>query len=201
VADHRLKAGLHEALLTAGLAAALDRLPAGELIAKPADLLDAESADRVSRHVAKLLARAIDSAPENQRAKAAIELARVVLKQLATMVNPRLDLAREMPVEPGSVLQALLRRRPDGSEETIERPLTPLLDTTLLTNAPGEPAVGHELRAEVASADAIDLVMAFVRWSGVRPLTSVLRRHCQDGKPLRVLTTIYTNSTEQRALD
>ena len=43
--------------------------------------------------------------------------------------------------------------------------------------------------------------MAFVRWSGVRPLTDALRRHCEAGKPLRVLTTTYTNSTEQRALD
>ena len=28
-----------------------------------------------------------------------------------------------------------------------------------------------------------------------------LRTHCEDGKPLRVLTTTYTNSTEQRALE
>ena len=40
-------------------------------------------------------------------------------------------------------------------------------------------AVGHELRGEVPSADAIDVVMAFARWSGVRPLVDVLRRHCE----------------------
>ena len=28
-----------------------------------------------------------------------------------------------------------------------------------------------------------------------------LRRHCESGKPLRLLTTTCTNSTEQRALD
>jgi superfamily II DNA or RNA helicase len=43
--------------------------------------------------------------------------------------------------------------------------------------------------------------MAFVRWSGVRSLIDALRRHCEAGKALRVLTTTYTNSTEQRALD
>ena len=43
--------------------------------------------------------------------------------------------------------------------------------------------------------------MAFIRRSGVRPLTSALRRHCEAGKPLRILTTTYTDSTEQRALD
>ena len=105
------------------------------------------------------------------------------------------------PKRPGVCSIAVLRRRPDGKPEVIERPLTPLLDTTLLTNARGEPSVGHELRAEVHSTDAIDVVMAFIRWSGVRPLMEVLRRHCTEGKPVRVLTTTYTNSTEQRALD
>ena len=80
-------------------------------------------------------------------------------------------------------------------------PLTPLLDTTVLTNAPGEPAVGHELRSEVQSADSIDVVMAFIRYSGIRPLLAALKRHCEEGKPLRVLTTTYTNSTEPRALE
>lgn len=51
------------------------------------------------------------------------------------------------------------------------------------------------------SADAIDVVMAFIRFSGVRSLLDNLRRHCRTGKPLQILTTTYTNSTEQRALD
>jgi len=35
----------------------------------------------------------------------------------------------------------------------------------------------------------------------VRSLVDVLRRHCRADRVLRVLTTTYTNSTEQRALD
>ena len=57
------------------------------------------------------------------------------------------------------------------------------------------------LRAEIHSSDAIDLVMAFVQWSGIRPLLEALRRHCRDGKRIRLVTTTYTNSTELRALD
>ncbi len=34
-----------------------------------------------------------------------------------------------------------------------------------------------------------------------RPLLDALRRHCEAGRPLRVLTTTYTGSTERRALD
>jgi HKD family nuclease len=43
--------------------------------------------------------------------------------------------------------------------------------------------------------------MSFVRWSGVRLFVDALRRHCDEGKQLRILTTTYMNVTEQRALD
>ena len=75
------------------------------------------------------------------------------------------------------------------------------MDTTLLTNAPGEPRVGHQVLTEIRSADRIDVVMAFIRRSGIAPLMPALREHCAAGRGLRVLTTSYTGSTEARALD
>ena len=107
----------------------------------------------------------------------------------------------DAPIEPGTVLRAVLGRTPDGRVEAMPEPLIPLLDTTLLTNAPGEPRVGNQLLTELHSADRIDLVMAFIRRSGIAPLLDTLRSHCQSGRALRVLTTTYTGSTEGRALD
>jgi len=43
--------------------------------------------------------------------------------------------------------------------------------------------------------------MAFIRRSGIAPLLDTLRRHCDAGGPLRVLTTTYTGSTERAAID
>jgi len=199
--DHGAGAGLYEALLTGRLEQVLERLPADRLVAQLTDLLDAESADRVSRHVAQLLARAIDAAPERERAAEGVRLATALLNRLQSLAATNLHLDQDVPLDPGRVLHALHRLRPDGTPDPIERPLTPLLDTTVLTNAPGEPAVSHELRAEVPSSDAIDVVMAFIRFSGVRSLLDALRQHCRSGKALQILTTTYTNSTERRALD
>ena len=193
------KPGIREALVTARLTRALEASDQS-LIPEITALGEGEASDRISRHVARLLARVIDGSPDSQRVEVGIRLARQMLSHLSNVAQQP-DLEDDSPGEPGEILAALLRRQPDGSAEMIERPLTPLLDTTVFTNAPGEPAVGHELRAEIHSAEAIDVVMAFIRWSGVRPLMDALRRHCQNGRPLRVLTTTYTNSTEQRALD
>jgi superfamily II DNA or RNA helicase len=108
---------------------------------------------------------------------------------------------QERPINPGKVLTALLRRNPDGTSRDIKTPLTPLLDTVLLANSPGEPRVGHQILQEIDSADRIDLIMAFIRKSGIVPMLPALKQHCAEGRCLRVLTTSYTGSTEPDALD
>jgi HKD family nuclease len=85
-------------------------------------------------------------------------------------------------------------------DRDIPRPLVPLSAAALLVNAGGEPALAHALANEIPSADSIDLLWAFVRWHGLRVLTDPLTAHCR-GKPLRVITTVYTGSTERKALD
>lgn len=79
-------------------------------------------------------------------------------------------------------------------------PSQSLIQALLMTNARDQPTVGREIVVEIESADRIDLVLAFIRWTGVRDLLPALRRHTEAGKPLRVVTTTYTGSTELRAL-
>ncbi|MEU5168394.1 MULTISPECIES: DUF3427 domain-containing protein [Streptomyces] len=81
------------------------------------------------------------------------------------------------------------------------RPATPLSDTALITNSPEDPSLGFELRAELATADRIDLLCAFVKWHGLRVLEESLASAHARGVPIRVLTTTYIGATERRALD
>lgn len=81
------------------------------------------------------------------------------------------------------------------------RPATPLSDTALITNAPEDPSLGFELRAELATADRVDLLCAFVKWHGLRVLEESLASAHARGVPIRVLTTTYIGATERRALD
>ncbi|MFZ1178609.1 MAG: DEAD/DEAH box helicase family protein, partial [Mycobacterium sp.] len=81
------------------------------------------------------------------------------------------------------------------------RPATPLSDTALMTNARNEPTLAAELRAELASADHVDLLCAFVKWQGLRLLEDQLNELRQRNVPLRVITTTYLGATDARALD
>ena len=192
-----LKAGLYESLVTRGLQADLDELSSA-LESRRRGLSSADAADRIAWHVSKQIERALLDVDETERVAVALSVARGLLDRLGELAE--VDQGTQL-VEPASVLNAILRRRPDGKPEELEAPVIPLLDTTLLTNAPGEPTLWSQLQSEIASASSIDLVMAFIRRSGMRPLLDALRRHCANGRQLRVLTTTYTDSTEREALD
>ena len=81
------------------------------------------------------------------------------------------------------------------------RPVTPLSDAALLTDARKEPMLAAELRAELASADYADLLCAFVKWQGLRLLERELADLRDRGVLLRVITTTYLGATDARALD
>lgn len=197
--------GLYEVLVTEGLRAALgDGGGDGDgggarQVARTRPLRSSEAADRIAWHLGRQVELALAGLDDGERVTTGARVARALLGHLVELVAGA-D-ATAAPVEPATVLHAILARRPDGEPAELGEPLVPLLDTTLLTNAPGEPTLWSQLRSEVESSDAVDVVMAFIRRSGITPLLPALRRHCEDGKPLRVLTTTYTGSTEQRALD
>lgn len=195
----KLKPGLYEQLITQGLQAQLDEL-GGRLAVDRSGLHPEEAPDRIALYLGGLIKQAVAALNPKQRSALGVALAREVVSLLEAHPQSGIDSQDRLPDE-AMVLRALLGYRPDGSPTSLPLPATPLLDTTLLTNAPGEPRVGHQLRTEIPSADRIDMLMAFVRQTGIRPLLDLLRRHRDEGRQLRLLTTTYTGSTEIAALE
>lgn len=203
-----LPRGLYETLLTEALRERLEHLDARHR-ASEVPLPDADAADRLALHVAQVVERAVAGLPEGERARRGTRLARLLILHLVEALGPhdladptpRAALRAEQPADPAGLLTGVRRVMPGGGTETLTAPLIPLLDTTLLTNAPGEPSVGRQLVEEIDSADRVDIVMAFIRRSGIRPMLDAFARFTDSGRPLRVLTTTYTGSTEAAALD
>jgi superfamily II DNA or RNA helicase len=191
--------GLYETLITEALASDLDEASQRWYVVRDA-LRPPEAPDRIAFHLSKVIERAVQGIGESERSDKGVELARAIIDLIKTFKGDSRD-GDERPMLPARVLRAVQNYRLDGAAEVIGTPLTPLLDTTLLTNAHGEPRVGSQVQSEIVSADAIDVVMAFVRRSGIRPLLTELKRHCESGRSLRLLTTTYTGSTEPEALD
>ncbi|HUA47436.1 MAG TPA: DUF3427 domain-containing protein [Solirubrobacteraceae bacterium] len=103
---------------------------------------------------------------------------------------------------PPKVLLGIKGRSPLGDPLPLPpSPATPFSQSDLLVNAEGQPNIGSELKAELATADSVDLICAFVIWTGVRHLRDSIEDVVRRGGRLRVITTTYMGTTEKRAVD
>ena len=181
--------GLHESLVTQDLRAQLAALPA-DTLADLSKLDPGDAHDTLARHVYHLLRRSLRGRPEEQAD---------FCNKLLTLAAEHLKAADEDEAIELPPLQLREVRPPDGpgTPPRLVRPTTPLSTSALLTNAKGEPSVGSELKREMASADSVDLICAFVKLYGVRLIEDEVTNLRRRGVPLRILTTTYMGATER----
>lgn len=190
-----MEPGVYESLLTARLRQQLDA-NVHVITADIKDVDDAEQPLAIARHLSCLIEDALKTA---RTADARIAIVRDILSAL-----PDPDMLREALYEaqPNRIkrLEAVMPAGITDHSRYI-RPATPLSDAALMTNARDEPTLAAELRAELASADQVDLLLAFVKWQGLRLLEEELSELKKRKIPLRVITTTYLGATDARAVD
>ncbi|MEP7332946.1 MAG: DUF3427 domain-containing protein [Terracoccus sp.] len=181
--------GLYESLITRALEQRLSRLSALDVRRGAID--EADEPEVLARHIHDVTLRVLRQERNAERRLALVNQLVVTLGASGDSLSTAWQLlAVATPSAPGAVIRAL-----------TERPSTPLSDAALLTNAPGEPGIGHEIRAELASADRVDVIMAFVKWYGLRLFEERMIALRERGVPLRMITTTYMGATERAALD
>lgn len=184
-----MKAGIYELLVTTELTQQLRSLEGVESLLGAVD--DADLPEILARHIREAVHQRMSAVKDP---KQRLELANALLD--------RLEATSEIVEHPPRQLLAVTRHSPmQASARAGVRPATPLSDAALLTNARGEPNLGSEIKAEIDSADRVDLLIAFVKWHGLRLLAPHLERLRDRGVPLRVITTTYMGATERSALD
>ncbi len=197
----RLEPGLYDQPLTRGLDAQLREL-SDEL--KRLDALDAHEATLAfARLLHDRLVHAFDSLPGKDRITHQVAFANRVLELIrehAPKAGAEVD---DEVVTPAQRLMAILApAEPPARPIELPRPEIPLASSDLMVNGRHDISIGPEVKREIASADRVDLLCSFLKFSGLRlvkdELTEFLRRRPRG---LRVLTTAYMGATQRRALD
>ncbi len=90
---------------------------------------------------------------------------------------------------------------PHYAQQGIPRPVTPIIESSLFTGSPREPQLIHELLAELRSADEVDILVSFIKWSGLRLLMPAFEELVTRDVRVRVITTSYMGASDSPAIE
>jgi len=96
----------------------------------------AEQPEVLARHVRDAVLRALSAETNTDRRR---ELVNSLLRQVDADED-------QLAVAPSQLLSLAAPAAPGSPARSTTRPATPLSDAALLTNAHGEPSLGHEVR-------------------------------------------------------
>ena len=152
-----MRDGLYESVTTA-LASQIET--AADFNANVEGVDAADEVHVLTHHIAEAVAQRLSEVRDSDaRVRLTNDLLRLLESGGGAVQPPTRELMSiSRPAQPGVVPRYQVR------------PMTPLKDAALMTNAPGEPTLANELQAELDSADSVDLLCAFVMWRGVRLL-------------------------------
>lgn len=190
-----LHAGLYERLIDEDLAAALAAHP--ELKAILGKIDDEDAPHIYGQFILQLVSQAL-------RTRKADERLRLVNRLIGLIgVTDGLEYLQRKTLIATSepLLLALQASAPGvGNPTPLPRPGTSLSTSSLLTGARHDPPLEHELRQEMLTADRVDILVSFVKWSGLRLLQPALQNLSERGIPVRLVTTSYMGASDPDAI-
>ena len=199
-----LPPGLYEQVINTALNRELSEIPDARKSVAPID--KAEASKVLARYLADVVQKGLENVADNG---GDISMQIGLANQIVTLIQNttgEADFAALSVDQRAEQLLALLREQDPRlavgkTAANLSRPETSIAQSSLFTGAIHEPQMYTELKKEIVSANRIDMLVSFIKWSGLRLLMDELLEFTQNGGELRIITTSYMGATDVKAIE
>lgn len=195
-----LKRGLYEQVINKSLDRELER--SDDIAASTGKLDGAEAPQILSHYISELVEKGLRQVSSDD-ISGQLSLANRIVSAIADVTGDS-DFDGMSVAQRAEQLLAVAEKKNTLTAVTGEfspvRPETSLAASSLFTGSIHEPSMMSELKKEIQSADRVDMLVSFVKWSGLRLIIDELSEFTQRGGKLRVITTSYMGATDVKAV-
>jgi len=191
---NNLVPGIYESLLSKSIQDTLDQHP--ELRTVFGKIDSEEQPAKYAAFIAKVIEQALREESDPQLR---LSICNQVLDRICQDPN-RSHLKKQQLIEEKE--SVLLEITPHNyAKQGIPRPHTSLTESSLFTGSPQEPQLAHELFEEMRSADGVDILVSFIKWSGLRLLIPAFEDLRTRNVKVRLITTSYMGASDAPAVE
>jgi len=194
--------GLYEQVINKGLN---KELASTDKLSQTAPIDTAEASKVLAKYVAEVVERGLDNLRDNGGdLNAQVALANQIITTIMAETKEA-DFDALSVAERAEQLLALFDRQNTiwalDEKAQVIRPETSIAQSSLFTGAIHEPQMYTELKKEIVSCNRIDMLVSFIKWSGLRLIMDELTTFTQNGGELRIITTSYMGATDVKAIE
>lgn len=197
-----LKDGLYEQIINKGLET---ELSSTDKLSATAPIDSAEASRVLAKYIAEVVEKGLDNVADNGGdVNSQVALANRIISTIINETKEN-ELDEMTVAERAEQLLALFDKKNSilaiDEKAAIIRPETSIAQSSLFTGAIHEPQMFTELKKEIISCNRIDMLVSFIKWSGLRLIMDELAAFTQNGGELRIITTSYMGATDVKAIE
>lgn len=190
--ENQLSPGLYEQLIDQDLDVLLKSSP--DLFATIITIDDETAPHTYSQFLAQLVHQALQIVRPEER----LSIVNRLVALLSTEDGLDYTKRKQLLTRTRNLLHEI---RKNDVDPPMHRPETSLRVSSLLTGSCDDPQLEHELRAELMSADRVDILVSFIKWSGLRLLMPAFEQLVERGVDVRIITTSYMGASDPEAIE
>ncbi len=166
------------------------------------DIDKGESSSILSKYMSTILFKSLNQISSDDKLNKQVNICNKIINLIVEEL--KLDDFSDFTINDNAELLLAILHNLDNSlidkhKNNKVRPITSIANNSLFTGAKNEPSLGSELIKEINTADRIDMLVSFIKWSGLVQIYDALRDFTQDHK-LRIITTSYMGATDYKAV-
>lgn len=194
--------GLYEQVINKGIDSELSTT---EKLTQAEKIDAAEAAKTLSEYISEVVLRGLENINDNggsidNQVNLANKIINTIIQETRESDFDTLSVA-----ERAEQLLAVFEKKNNiiafDEKAKIIRPETSIAQSSLFTGAIHEPQMYTELKKEIVSCNRIDMLVSFIKWSGLRLIIDELTTFTGNGGTLRIITTSYMGATDIKAIE